>query len=311
MNGPAALIAGGIGAAFFAAASLFYYQPAFINPDYALDHILTTNQSKARAAVIRLLLNPGSARFDAMRSVQVDGAKFVCGQVDAKDASGAYAGNKAFVYTAAIDFARIDDDGQIAQRHSGFKSCPLSVEEEIAQKKKMLISSDAIALAKKIQKAMPTTDESVLTTLSLQMSAGETPSGGSGQALRPSVGAPAASGAPGGSGAAPPGSTFTTTDAETGWRADRPPAAWPVYAADHALAKPTEKRLPADAIALATSVETRWGQFKAGDIKRRPSADEIQQALRALLAIAPTHEAYPQAWATFVRLRKIEREALA
>src|SRR4051812_3382603 len=117
MNTPAALISAGVGAAFFAAASVFYYQPSFIRPDYALDAILTTNNSKARAAVTRLLLNPSSAQFDGLRSVQVDNRKYVCGSVNAKDKSGAYTGHRAFVYTVAIDFARIDDDGEIAQRH--------------------------------------------------------------------------------------------------------------------------------------------------------------------------------------------------
>jgi hypothetical protein len=35
----------------------------------------------------------------------------------------------------------------------------------------------------------------------------------------------------------------------------------------------------------------------------------MRQALRALLAIDPKDETYPQAWAVFVRLRKIERDA--
>ena len=34
MNFPAALIAAGLGAAFLAAELTFYYQPAWINPDY-------------------------------------------------------------------------------------------------------------------------------------------------------------------------------------------------------------------------------------------------------------------------------------
>ena len=53
MRIPAALVSAGVGAVFFAAAYVYYYQPAFIGDD-ALAAILTTNHSKARAAVSRL-----------------------------------------------------------------------------------------------------------------------------------------------------------------------------------------------------------------------------------------------------------------
>lgn len=314
MNVPATLIAGGIGAAFFAAASMFYYQPAFIKSDYALDQLLTTNHSKARAAVTRLLLDPASAKFDVTRSVQVDGAKYVCGSVNAKDKTGAYAGNKAFVYTVSNDFARIDDDGQIAQRHVSFKLCPLSEEEEErVAKLKLVIPPGAIEMAKRLQKAMPTADESVLTNLSSQLSAGQLPSGlAGGQALSQAIGAPAASSAPSGAAVGvQTGNTFKANfDAESDWRADRPPAAWPVFPTNHPLAIPTNKRPPAEVLAAAKEVETRWAQFKAGAMKQRPSLDEIRVALRALLSIDPKHESFPLGWAAFVRLRKIEREAI-
>lgn len=328
MNLPAALISAGFGATFFAAASMFYYQPAFIKSDYALDQLLTTNHSKARAAVTRLLLDPASAKFDVMRSVQVDTGKYVCGNVNAKDRAGAYAGNKAFVYTVANDFARIDDDGQIAQRHVSFKVCPLSEEEERVAKLKLTVPPGAIEMAKKMQKAMPTADESVLTNLNSQLSAGQLPAGlAAGQALSQAVaGTPAGGGASSGGGSAGAGggaatgatggvqgsATFKANlDSEKDWRADRPPSAWPEFPADHPLARPAEIRNPAEALAVAKAVEAGWAGFKLGETKNRPSLDAIQSAQRALLGVDAKHEAYPQAWAAFVRLRKIERDARA
>jgi hypothetical protein len=171
MNIPAAVISAGLGAALFAAGSIFYYQPSLIKPDYAWDVIFTTNHSKARAAVLRLLINPASAEFSVLRSVEVDAAKYVCGDVKAKDKSGYYAEYRAFVYTAAIDFARIDDDGRIAQKHDAFKTCPISEEEKAAQQK-MLISPGTLSMVKAIQKVIPTNDPSTLSTMASQMSAG-------------------------------------------------------------------------------------------------------------------------------------------
>ena len=63
------------------------------------------------------------------------------------------------------------------------------------------------------------------------------------------------------------------------------------------------------AMALAKDIEDRWEQSRYGDTKGRPSADEIQEACRALLTIDPKDNEFPKAWAAFVRLRKIEREA--
>ena len=67
MNLPSALIAAGLGATFLAAELTFYYQPAWINPDHVLGLIFSTNQSKARTAVARLLINPQSAEFGVLR----------------------------------------------------------------------------------------------------------------------------------------------------------------------------------------------------------------------------------------------------
>jgi len=316
MRIPAALISAGVGAVFFAAAYVYYYQPAFIGDD-ALAAILTTNHSKARAAVSRLLFNPASAEFGVLRTVELDAAKYVCGNVNAKDKSGAYSGFKAFVYTVAIDFARIDDDGQIARRHDAFKTCPLSEEEEKLAQQKLTISPGALAALKTVQKAIPTADPSTLSTLSSQMSpaGGPAPLATTEQQLSQLGGQPGYAGQqgqPGSGGQQQSNSTFKVAlGNEDEWRSDRPPAAWPVLPPDHLLSKPAEKRTTAQALALAAEVEQRWAQFKAGNSKVRPSPDDIRKALRALLAIDPKDEGFPRAWAAFVRLRKIERDVAA
>jgi hypothetical protein len=95
---------------------------------------------------------------------------------------------------------------------------------------------------------------------------------------------------------------------ESAWRSEQPPDAWPTFPSDHPMARPAQKRTTAQAMALAKDVEDRWEQSNSGASISRPSTDEIQEACRALLAIDPKDEAYPKAWAAFVRLRKIDRD---
>ena len=104
-----------------------------------------------------------------------------------------------------------------------------------------------------------------------------------------------------GSGAAPANATDRS--------GDRPPAAWPVFPSDHPLGRPAAKRTPAQAIAFAQDVEDRWERSKSGNAKVRPSSEETGEACRALLAIDPKSEEFPTAWAAFVRLHKIDRDA--
>jgi hypothetical protein len=303
-NIPAALISAAVGAAFLGAASAYYYQPSLITPDDALFEMLTTSHSKARAAVSRLLINPPSARFDALRSVEADAAKYVCGKVNAKDKADSYAGYREFVYTVAIDFARIDDDGRIAQRHVAFKPCPISEEQQIAQQK-TAISPGALSMLSIIQKNIPASDPSTLSTLASQTPAGSKTS--SGASMTQQLGQLAGQSPSGGqqtnsgSGAAPIN--------ETDWRGDRPPAAWPMFPSDHPLGRAAAKRTPAEAIAFAQDVDGRWAQSKSGNALVRPSSEEIREACRALLTIDPKSEEFPKAWGIFVRLRKIDRDA--
>ena len=310
MNLPAALVSAGVGAAFFAAALNFYYQPDLIKSELVLDKIFTTDRSKARAAVVKLLHDPLSARFDLMRSVQVDTGKYICGTVNAKNQAGKYAGNKDFVYTVAVDFARIDDDGEIAQRHIAFKVCPMSIEEEKIAQLKLNIPPGAIEMARKVQAALPSADESVLKDLNSQLSAGGLPSGGSvPQAVRQVASASGVATAVSASDGRQAAATFKTHESEDDWRVDRPPAAWPTFPVEHPLAKPAKKRSPAEALALAADAETRFAGLTPGAVQPVESKEEIREALRALLAISPQDQSFPRAWASFVRLRKLERRA--
>ena len=313
MNLAAATIAGGVGTIFFAAASVFYYQPSFIKPEKVMDAVLTTNQSKARTAVSRLLLNPSSAEFDGLRSVEADGKKYVCGSVSAKDRSGTYAGHRAFVYTVAIDFARIDDDGTIAQRHDAYRSCPVTEEEERVAQLRLSGSPGGAAAVKAMQKAMPGAGTSTTVLSNLAGGSSNVSTGGvggtmqqqlqhfSGQQTAPWVGQE--------------GGSFKVASAkpvigdETEWRQDKPPAAWPAFPPEHELSKSGPKLSNADALALAWDVEQRWVQHKAGTAKTRPSLDDIRNAERALLTIDAKGPDFRAAWAAFVRLRAVEREA--
>jgi hypothetical protein len=133
--------------------------------------MLTTNHAKARVAVSRLLIDPPSAQFDALHSVEADAAKYVCGKVNAKDKAGSYSGHRAFVYTVAIDFARIDDNGRIAQKHVAFSACPVSEEEETTRQK-WVISPGLLSLLGIGKKVVPAGDPSTLTTMASQTSPG-------------------------------------------------------------------------------------------------------------------------------------------
>ncbi|MGY2901128.1 hypothetical protein [Bradyrhizobium sp. URHC0002] len=316
MNVPAAIISAAIGAALFAAMNAFQYRSSLITPDYSLGMVFATKHSKARTAVTRLLIDPASADFSALRSVEENAAEYVCGTVRAKDKSGHYVEYRAFVYTVTTDLARIDDDGRIAYRHGAFRRCPISEEEDVARRK-MPITPGTASMAKAIQTIMPTADPSVLSTMMPDMSAGGAKSSGGtleqqvGQMASQlsSAGQPGLGGKPGLAGQQQANSRFKAAlGNESEWRSEQPPAAWPTFPLDHPLARPAQKRTTAQAMALAKDVEDRWKQSNSGASNSRPSSDEIKEACRALLAINPKDEEFPKAWAAFVRLRKIDRD---
>ncbi|UTD25712.1 hypothetical protein DB459_01085 [Bradyrhizobium sp. WD16] len=309
MNKIAALIALGAGGAFFAVELAIPYRPALPFADLALTSLLAPRQAKAREAVMRLMFNPASAEFSELRSVDIGVEGYVCGRVKGRDRQGAYAGDRAFVYTVANDFARIDDDGRIAMPHVAYQPCP--VPQDGSPAPKPAVSPQTIALAKGVVASLPKADPQDLTTLQQTLlpggpgAASPAPSSG-GRPTPPSEAA-----------AAPrAGSGVETGDDEQAWRSDQPPAAWPRFPLDHPLAKPAAKRSAADAIAFAADVEARWtkakaGQGRTGEAGARPTAAEIEEALRALLATDPNGPDFPRAWALFVELRQIDREATA
>lgn len=63
---------------------------------------------------------------------------------------------------------------------------------------------------------------------------------------------------------------------------------------------------------LAKDVEDRWKQAESSnDISMRPSAEDINEACRALLTIDSKDAEYPKAWAAFTRLQKMSRDISA
>lgn len=304
MNVPGVLIAAAFGAAFFAAEYVWYYQPDLINPDVLIS-ALSSEHAKARAAVRHALIDPATATFGALRSVESGATRYVCGGVKARDKSGQFT-EVAFVYTVAIDFARIDDSGRITHQHSGYRPCPIE-DDKIAQQRPAL-SPGASAAIKTVQKIAPDVQTSMAPVLTAPAaSAGGSSSGGTmerqirelaGRTVPPDA-------APGQANPAAKREAAREGD----WPADRPPTAWPTFPPDHALAKPTRKRTPSEALALAKEVEDRWKRAESsGDVSLRPSADDINEACRALLTIDSRDAQYPNAWAAFVRLQKISRD---
>jgi hypothetical protein len=305
MNVPGFLIAAGFGAAFFAAECAWYYQPAFINPDFLLSKF-SSEHSKARAAVRHALIEPGTATFSTLRSVNSDAARYVCGGVKARDKSGQFI-DVAFVYTVAIDFARIDDDGRVTHQRSGYRPCPTE-NDKVAQQRPAL-SPGASAIVKTVQNVAPDVKTSVAPALTTPAaSASGSSSGGTmEQQVRELATRTVPPNGGNGQGANPSATREVAREIE--WRADRPPAAWPTFPPDHALARSTRKRTPSEALALAKEVEDRWKKAESsGGVSVRPSPAEIDEACRALLTVDPKDAQYPNVWAAFARLQKMSRD---
>lgn len=307
MNVPGLLIAVAFGGAFFAIEYGLYYQPDFINPDVLMS-TFSAEHKRARAAVRHALINPDSAQFGTLHSVEADAARYVCGAVSARDKSGQSV-NAAFVYTVAVDFARIDDDGRITHYQSGYRPCP--TEDKVAQQRPA-VSPGLASVAKAVQKVAPEGLTSAATVLTKPTpSAGGSSSGGT---MEQQVRELAARTVPpdAATGHQPNPAATREVAKESEGRADRPPAAWPTFPPNHVLAKPTRKRTPSEALKLAKDVEDRWQQAESSaDISMRPSAEDIDEACRALLSIDPKDTEYPKAWAAFTRLQKMRRDTAA
>lgn len=307
MNVRAFLVATSIGAAFFAAGYVWNYQPEVMEASNIWS-MLGSEHGKARAAVSRVLIAPNSAHFNGLRTVDADKARYVCGAVKAMDQKGQYV-ETAFVYTVAIDFARIDDDGRITSQRSTYRPCPAATDDKIADRNK-LISPGALSVITTVENIIPKSSGGTMEQQLGQL-AGQT------AAVAPKSAGSSGSTASAGSGWAPAtqhsgSSVVAPLGDEQTWPIDQPPAAWPTFPSGHALAKPTQKRTSAEAMAFAKNVEARWEEAKSSGIPtRRPSPEEIKEACRALLAIDPKDNEYPRAWAAFVRLRKIDRDTAA
>ncbi|TYO62955.1 hypothetical protein FXV83_30060 [Bradyrhizobium hipponense] len=310
MNVRAFVIATCVGAAFFAAGYAWNFQPDAINAN-EIWSMLESEHGKARAAVSRVLIAPNSAHFNGLRTVEADQARYVCGSVKAMDKERQYV-ETAFVYTVAIDFARIDDDGRITSQRSAYRPCPTAADDKIADQK-TLISPGALLMIKTVEKIIPKSGGGTMEQQLGQL-AGQTAAVAPGSAAAPrSAGSLASAGA-----GWTPAAQHSRSGAEASqgdeltWRVDQPPATWPTFPPGHALAKSTQMRTSAEALAFARDIEARWEEAKSSGVPtKRPSPEEIKEACRALLAIDPTDKEYPRAWAAFVRLRKIDRDAAA
>jgi hypothetical protein len=290
-----ALIATGIGGAFFSLGMAFPYRPSISEPDFSLVSILASNHSKARAAVSRLLINPSSAEFSGLRSVEANAEKYVCGNVNGKDKSGSYAGHRSFVYTVSVDFARIDDDGRIATIHAAYRPCPVSEDAKPSQKPE--IAPQALTLAKNVLSILPKGTGELQQDLAVMQQALPTGESNATSTAMPQFGRNTEQEA------------ASTTQSRTGSSSVTPPNTWPIFPPDDPLSKAASKRMNGETIALASDVEERWTNFRAKRSKAKPSTTEIKEALRALLAIDPRSQEFPKAWALFVRLREVDREA--
>ncbi|PDT88886.1 hypothetical protein CO669_17270 [Bradyrhizobium sp. Y36] len=301
MNLRASIIAMCVGAAFFGVGYAWNYQPDIIDPDEVWS-AFQSDHRKARAAVSRLLIEPHSARFTGLRTVEADAARYVCGAVKAMNNSGHYV-DAAFVYTVASDFARVDDDGRITSRQSPYKPCPTAADDSIAERQTP-IAPGAFVVAKTVGRVIPRsgggTMEQQLGQLAAQTAAVAPESGSS---LSPVGTGPALARPPAGSEAKTPAESDLT------WQADRPPVTWPALASDQCPTRSTQLPTAAEALALAKDIEARWQRSKPLEVPaKRLLSEEIKKARCALLAIDPLDKEYPQAWAAFVRLRNVDRD---
>jgi hypothetical protein len=215
----------------------------------------------------------------------------------------------------------IDDDGRITHSHGSFSACPQSPQKKPDDPHKTI--PDAAAMAKAIEKVVPQAVNAGLSAIASNVptemgsSSGGTLDQQVSQMANQMTGGPVTAKSAGSAGPALSSNTSSSgqssasnakSDEENAWRSDRVPAAWPSYSSDDPLSLSTHKRTPAQAMALATSVEDRWKRSSQGRANERPTREEVQEACRALLSISPNDKAFPKAWSTFLRLRKIERE---
>lgn len=91
------------------------------------------------------------------------------------------------------------------------------------------------------------------------------------------------------------------------WNAGNPPKEWPKFTIVPGKKAPA-KRTDGQVLAYAQQVEQRWLDFVSGKSKNRITIQDSGNAIEELMTIKPTSLRFPEAWALFVRLRKIDKE---
>jgi len=91
------------------------------------------------------------------------------------------------------------------------------------------------------------------------------------------------------------------------WQADRLPVSWPNF-----TKLPADKPLPAKSAAFkidnADKLVSSWEAHKAGSVKAIPSNADVILAMRYLLSIDRNDQAFPEAWAAFIKLYRAAKE---
>lgn len=97
-----------------------------------------------------------------------------------------------------------------------------------------------------------------------------------------------------------------TRDEREGWDERKPPPQWPVFTK---VPGKQPAAIPKDPLGFARDIENRW-HAGASRPTTRPSVCDTGKAIEALQSIAPNDARYPEAWARFVRMRKLDRTAM-
>jgi hypothetical protein len=162
-----------------------------------------------------------------------------------------------------------DEHGRITSQPSAYKPCPVEEGDKIADEKAPT-SPGAVSMIKAAQKIVPKADPSALSTLAPSGKGGSSGRSMEGQ-LTELAGKRTAAAQAFGPGQSSDPAVHASLEDESNWHSDQPPAAWPKFPPGHPLARPTEKRTVAEALALAEHVEDRWKQSKSpGKTAQRP-----------------------------------------
>ena len=101
--------------------------------------------------------------------------------------------------------------------------------------------------------------------------------------------------------------TIAASPREAKWDEANPPPDWPKFTVIPGKPKP-KPRSPDQALSTALNIEKRWADYRSGKTKKPVTLVENGNAIEGLVMIKSTLPQYPQAWAAFVRLRKLDRE---